>query len=62
MFSSTSACSTLPYQPLPYTGCKRSVIIVTDDYLCYKETKSPYNFFILILNELFKFTADEWQH
>ena len=22
-----------------------STIIVTDDYLCYKESKSPYNFF-----------------
>ena len=22
-----------------------SAIIVTDDYLCYKEPKSPYNFF-----------------
>ena len=41
-----------------------SVIIVTDDYLCYKEPKSPYNFFlILIFNELFKFkTSDERQH
>ena len=39
-----------------------SAIIVTDDYLCYKEPKSPYNFFILIFNELFKFkTSDEWQ-
>ena len=36
-----------------------SVIIVTDDYLCYKEPKSPY----LTFNELFKFeTSDEWQH
>ena len=41
-----------------------SDIIVTDDYLCYKEPKSPYNFFlILIFNELLKFkTSDEWQH
>ena len=41
-----------------------SAIIVPDDYLCYKEPKSPYNFFlILIFNELFKFkTSDEWQH
>ena len=41
-----------------------SAIIVTDDYLCYKEPKSPNNFFlILIVNELFKFkTSDEWQH
>ena len=32
-----------------------STIIVTDDYLCYKEPKSPYNFFlILIFNKLFK--------
>ena len=23
-----------------------SAIIVTDDYLCYKEPKSPYNFFL----------------
>ena len=38
-----------------------SVIIVTDDYLCYKEPRSTYNFFlILIFNELFKFKiADE---
>ena len=45
-------------------GRKISVIIVTEDYLCYKEPKSPYNFFfhILIFNELFKFkTSDEWQ-
>ena len=41
-----------------------SAIIVTDDYLCYKAPKSPYNFFlILIFNELFKYkTSDEWQH
>ena len=41
-----------------------SAIIVTDDYLCYKEPKCPYNFFhILIFNELFKFTtSDERQH
>ena len=26
------------------TGGEISVIIVTDDYLCYKEPKSPYNF------------------
>ena len=33
-----------------------SAIIVTDDYLCYKEPKTPYNFFlILIFNNLFKF-------
>ena len=33
-----------------------SAIIVTDDYLCYKEPKSPYNFFlILIFNELITF-------
>ena len=45
-------------------GREISVIIVTDDYLCYKESKSPYNFFlILVFNELFKFkTSDEWQH
>ena len=41
-----------------------SAINVTDNYLCYKESNSPYNFFlILIFNELFKFkTLDEWQH
>ena len=45
-------------------GREISVIIVTDDYLCYKEPESPYDFFlILIFNELFKFkTSDEWQH
>ena len=39
-----------------------SVIIVTDDYLCYKKPKSPCNFFlILIFNELFTFKiSDEW--
>ena len=26
-------------------GREISAIILTDDYLCYKETKSPYNFF-----------------
>ena len=42
-------------------GKEVSAIILTDNYLCYKETKSPYNFFIiLIFNELFKFkTSDE---
>ena len=41
-----------------------SAIIVTDNYLRYKEQKSPYNFcHILIFNELFTFkTSDEWQH
>ena len=41
-----------------------NAIIVTDDFLCYKEPKSPYNFLIiLIINELFKFrTSDERQH
>ena len=41
-----------------------SAIIVTNDYLCYKEPKSPYNFFlVLIFNKLFTFkTSDEWQH
>ena len=41
-----------------------SVIIVTDNYLCYKKPKSPYNFsLILILNDLFTFkTSDEGQH
>ena len=33
-------------------GREISAIIVTDDYLCYKEPKSLYNFFlILIFNE-----------
>ena len=43
-------------------GREISAITVTDDYLCYKEPKNPYNFFIiLIFNELFKFkTLDEW--
>ena len=37
-------------------GREISAIIVTDDYLCSKERKSPYNFFlILIFNELFMF-------
>ena len=38
-----------------------TAIIVTDDYLCYKEPKIPYNFIlILIFNELFKFkTSNE---
>ena len=40
-----------------------SLIIVTDDYLCYKEPKSPYKFLILLFNELFKFkTSDKRQH
>ena len=45
-------------------GEEISDIIVTDDHLCYKEPKSPYNFFlVLIFNELFKFeTSDERQH
>ena len=39
------------------SGREISPIIVTDDYLRYKEPNSPYNFFFLILifNELFKF-------
>ena len=43
------------------SGREISAIIVTDDYLCYKEPKSPYNFFlVLIFNELFIFeTSDE---
>ena len=28
-------------------GREISAIILTDDYLCYKEPKSPYNFFLL---------------
>ena len=45
-------------------GREISAIIVTDDYLCYKERKSPYNFFLILkFNELFKFkTSDERQH
>ena len=44
-------------------GREISVIILTDDYLHYKEPKIPLNFFlILMFNELFKFeTSDEWQ-
>ena len=44
-------------------GREISDIIVTHDYLCYKEPKIPLNFFlILIFNELFKFeTSEEWQ-
>ena len=40
-----------------------SAIILTDDYLCYKEPEIPFNvFLILIVNVLFKFeTSDEWQ-
>ena len=48
-----------------YTGVREiSAITVTDDYLCYKVPKSPYNFFhILTFNELCKFkTSDEWRH
>ena len=46
------------------SGKEISAIIATGDYLCYKELKSPYRFFlILIFNELFKFkTSDERQH
>ena len=53
------------YKTRPIQGGREiSAIIVTDDYLCYEEPKSPYNFFlILIFNELFKFKiSDEWQH
>ena len=44
-------------------GREISDIILTDDYLRYKEPKIPFDFFlILIFNELFKFeTSDEWQ-
>ena len=47
-----------------YGGREISAIILTFDFLCYKEPKSPYNFFlILIFNKLFKIkTSDEWQH
>ena len=46
-----------------YTGWVSATILI-DDYLCYKEPKSPYNFFIIsIFNELFEFkTSDERQH
>ena len=46
------------------SGREISAIILTDDYLCYKEPKFPLNFFlILIFNELFKFkTSDGRQH
>ena len=45
-------------------GREIRAIVLTDGYLCYKEIKSPINFFlILIFNELFKFkTSDEGQH
>ena len=45
-------------------GKEISAIIVTDDYLCYKEPKNPNNFFlILIFKELFEFeTSEELQH
>ena len=52
-----------PWCVIQQGGRKISVIIVSDDYLCYKEQKIPYIFFlILIFNELFKFkTSDERQ-
>ena len=58
-----------PYVPITlcprvYTGWKGNKChFLTDGYLCYKETKIPLNFFlILIFNELFKFeTSDEWR-
>ena len=45
-------------------GREISAIIVTDGYLCYKEPKSPYNFFLIVIfNELFEFkTSDERRH
>ena len=45
-------------------GREISGIIVTEDYLCYKEPKSPYNFFLIkIFNLLFTFKiSDERQH
>ena len=46
--------------------CVREIraIILTDNHLCYKEPKSPCNFFFTsIFNELFTFkTSDERQH
>ena len=52
------------FQIIIQGGREISVIIVTDNYLRYKEQKIPHNFFlILTFNELFKFkTSDEWQH
>ena len=44
------------------SGREISAIIVTDDYLCNKEPKIPFNFFlILIFNELKFEASDEWQ-
>ena len=45
-------------------GREISAIIVNNDYLCYKEPKNSYNFFlILIFNELFEFkNTEELQH
>ena len=45
-------------------GMEISVIIVTDDYLCYKEQKVLTTFFIILtFNELFMFkTSNEMQH
>ena len=41
--------------PLGRTLMMMMMMIRTDDYLCYKEPKCPYNFFILIFKELFTF-------
>ena len=64
MDGQASRQNTLDLHTYIQDGRKINAIIVTDDYLCYKEPKSPYNFFlILIFNELFKFiTSDERQH
>ena len=31
------------------SGREISPIIVTDDYLCYKDPKSPYNVFLIVI-------------
>ena len=36
-------------QPILQSVREISVITVTDDYLCYKEPKNPYNFFLFYL-------------
>ena len=43
-------------------GVREIIIIVMDNYLIYKEPKSPYNFFLsLIFNELFTFKILDWK-
>ena len=61
--STINSCSILNDIFFLQSGREISDIIVTDDYLCHKEQKIHYNFFILIFNELFKFkTSDKWQN